>query len=109
MTPRRDRLIHSRTPIRGLQIEGAAAGTVRVGHGAYRIGREADADIALSDADHHASRFHAVVYVAPEGVWLENRSQNGTWLNGEPVVGAQVRTGDVIRCGSTELKVQLQM
>src|SRR4029079_8568817 len=50
------------------------------------------------------SRRHAIVFTAPESVRiLDDRSANGTRVNGECVTGAELEDGDVILVGEVVL------
>jgi FHA domain len=62
------------------------------------IGRGLIADVRLEDS--HVSRRHAIVAVRGEGARvLDDRSSNGTYLNGRPVTVAPLTDGDVLRFG----------
>jgi hypothetical protein len=62
------------------------------------IGRGLTADVRLEDA--HVSRRHAIVSVRGDGIRvLDDRSSNGTFLNGRPVTVAALSDGDVLRFG----------
>jgi hypothetical protein len=66
------------------------------------IGRGLTADVRLEDA--HVSRRHAIVAVRGDGDGdsirlLDDRSSNGTFVNGRPVTVAQLTDGDVLRFG----------
>jgi hypothetical protein len=62
------------------------------------IGRGLAADVRLEDA--HVSRRHAIVALRDDGVrLLDDRSSNGTFVNGRPVTVAQLSDGDVLRFG----------
>jgi len=70
------------------------------------IGRDAGSGIHLDDE--YASARHARVDPRPDGVWIEDLgSTNGTYVNGERVIGArEVAPGDVVRIGETELRLE---
>lgn len=56
------------------------------------------------------SHEHATIYTESSGFYLEDHSQNGTTLNGEPItprVKTQLSTGDIIRIGSERLTVRI--
>jgi pSer/pThr/pTyr-binding forkhead associated (FHA) protein len=62
------------------------------------IGRGGDAQVRLEE--HHVSRDHAIL--VRHGHYfrlLDNRSANGTFLNGRRIVATNVSDGDVIRVG----------
>ena len=67
-----------------------------------RIGRGVSADVHL---DHPTvSRRHALIVRRDETlVLLDDRSMNGTWLNGERVSEAVLSDGDRIQLGAVEL------
>jgi pSer/pThr/pTyr-binding forkhead associated (FHA) protein len=67
-----------------------------------RIGRGVSADVLL---DHPTvSRRHALVVRREETlVLLDDRSMNGTWLNGERISEAVLSDGDRIQLGAVEL------
>ena len=62
------------------------------------VGRGLIADIRLEDP--HVSRRHAIVALRGEGVRvLDDRSANGTFVNGRAITVAHLVDGDVIRFG----------
>ena len=62
------------------------------------LGRGLLADIRLEDP--HVSRRHAIVALRGEGVRiLDDRSANGTWVNGRKVDVVHLADGDVVRVG----------
>lgn len=66
--------------------------------GATTIGRALGAQIRLDNG--HVSRRHATLSQAGgRAQLLDNRSLNGTWVNGERVVVAVLRSGDLIEIG----------
>ena len=67
------------------------------------LGRSRFCDIRLQEDT--VSRLHAAFLLAGDGVVLEDLgSSNGTFVNGEPVVGARpVVAGDVVRFGATRV------
>ena len=61
--------------------------------GSIKIGRATDNDIVIPDV--LASRHHATLITGPSGTQiLDNRSINGTFVNGSRVDSAQLRSGD---------------
>lgn len=75
--------------------------------GGLTLGRSGSADIQLDD--NYASGIHARIF-ARRGGWIveDMGSTNGTLLNGEDLEGqAEVRDGDLISIGDTELRVEL--
>ena len=70
--------------------------------GTTHVGRSWAADIVLEDQT--VSRRHAIVFVTDESVRiLDDRSANGTFVNGRPVTDAELADGDVVRVGRAVL------
>lgn len=70
------------------------------------VGRDADSGIPLGD-DEFASARHARIEPRSDGVWVEDLgSTNGTFVNGERVTAERLQTGDVVRVGQTELRLE---
>ncbi len=68
-----------------------------------RIGRGVSADVRLDDPT--VSRRHALVVRREQTlVLLDDRSMNGTWVNGERVREAVLADGDVIELGTVRLR-----
>ncbi len=62
------------------------------------VGRGLIADVRLEDS--HVSRRHAIVALRDDGVRvLDDRSSNGTFVNGRRVTTARLSDGDVLRFG----------
>ena len=71
------------------------------------IGRSADCDVAISDSA--ASRHHVEVQATDEGfVWKDLGSTNGTLINGRQVQSGELKDGDRLRIGETELVFELE-
>lgn len=71
--------------------------------GEVSIGRDEGSDIQLSDPS--ASKQHALVYmVEGQPVVKDLSSLNGTFVNGERVGKAELRSGDAIRVGNTTIR-----
>jgi pSer/pThr/pTyr-binding forkhead associated (FHA) protein len=70
------------------------------------IGRDATCEVSLADSS--VSRRHAQVVRQASGLYIQDLdSQNGTWLNGEPLSApAPLRPGDVLRVGEVELRCE---
>jgi FHA domain len=67
------------------------------------IGRGLVADVRLEDSN--VSRRHAIVAVRGDGVRvLDDRSSNGTFVNGRSVTVAYLADGDVLRFGRVVLR-----
>ena len=73
-----------------------------------KIGRDPGNDIVITD-DPLVSRKHALIEILGGKVYLEDKeSKNGTYVNKNPLQPGQrveVRKGDMIQVGKTELKV----
>lgn len=70
--------------------------------GALKIGRATDNDIVIPDV--LASRHHATLIPTPGGMEIaDNRSINGTFVNGDRVSTALLNEGDVITIGNIDL------
>ncbi|MUM08360.1 ABC transporter ATP-binding protein [Mycobacterium sp. CBMA 213] len=70
--------------------------------GAIKIGRATDNDIVIPDV--LASRHHATLVPSAGGAQIiDNRSINGTFVNGHRVEEAMMRDGDVVTIGNVDL------
>ena len=70
--------------------------------GAIKIGRADDNDIVIPEV--LASRHHATLIPSPGGTEIrDNRSINGTFVNGTRVESAILRDGDVVTIGNIDL------
>ncbi|MBU3750107.1 MAG: ATP-binding cassette domain-containing protein [Mycobacterium sp.] len=70
--------------------------------GSLRIGRAADNDVVIPDV--LASRHHATLIPTPGGPEIvDNRSINGTFVNGTRVDTALLTEGDVVTIGNNDL------
>jgi pSer/pThr/pTyr-binding forkhead associated (FHA) protein len=75
---------------------------LRLAAGATHIGRAWGAELRLEDKA--VSRRHAIVFTTAESVRiLDDRSANGTRVNGRCVTGAELSDGDVILVGEVVL------
>jgi ABC transport system ATP-binding/permease protein len=73
--------------------------------GAITIGRANDNDIVIPEV--LASRHHATLIPTPNGTEIhDNRSINGTFVNGARVDSALLRDGDVVTIGNIDLVFQ---
>jgi type II secretory ATPase GspE/PulE/Tfp pilus assembly ATPase PilB-like protein len=90
-----------------LQVkDGAGERRVDLDCGPLTIGRNFTNLLVLEEP--RASRFHAVIEKVDDIYQLRDLdSRNGTLLNGEPVKAADLRMGDVINIGASELVVFL--
>ncbi len=70
--------------------------------GALKVGRATDNDIVIPDV--LASRHHATLIPTPGGTEIaDNRSINGTFVNGDRVTTALLNEGDVVTIGNVDL------
>lgn len=70
--------------------------------GAIKIGRANDNDIVIPEV--LASRHHATLIPTPQGTEIhDNRSINGTFVNGSRVEAAVLHDGDVVTIGNIDL------
>lgn len=87
-------------PARYLVADGGDA--FALGHHVTHIGRGIGADVRLDD--HTVSARHAIVVARAAGVRiLDDRSTNGTIVNGRRVDEAELRDGDVVVLGRVVL------
>lgn len=91
-------------PGRYLEVQSPNETTlVRLEREATRIGRGLGADLRLEE--NSVSRRHAVLVSDASGARiLDDRSSNGTFLNGERIEQAQLKSGDVISVGRITLR-----
>jgi hypothetical protein len=72
----------------------------------YLIGRQPENNIKLTDLG--VSGFHARIFRGGDGYMIEDlKSRNGVWVNGTRVFHAQLKSGDVLRLGSTDVKYEV--
>jgi ABC transport system ATP-binding/permease protein len=70
--------------------------------GSIKIGRNTDNDIVINDV--LASRHHATLVTTPAGTEIrDNRSINGTFVNGSRVESALLHDGDTVTIGNVDL------
>ncbi|MGZ8802147.1 MAG: ATP-binding cassette domain-containing protein, partial [Mycobacterium sp.] len=70
--------------------------------GGIKIGRASDNDIVIPDV--LASRHHATLIPSPSGTEIrDNRSINGTFVNGARVDSAMLTDGDTVTIGNVDL------
>jgi pSer/pThr/pTyr-binding forkhead associated (FHA) protein len=70
--------------------------------GTTRVGRSFAADVVLDDQS--VSRRHAIIYQRAAGTRiLDDRSANGTFVNGRRTTEAELRDGDVVVLGRVVL------
>jgi pSer/pThr/pTyr-binding forkhead associated (FHA) protein len=89
-------------PGRYLVVEdGAEHRLLRLVDGATHIGRAWTAELRLEDEA--VSRRHAIIFSDSAVRVLDDRSANGTRVNGVPVLAADLHDGDVITVGRVAL------
>ena len=71
--------------------------------GSVTIGRASDNDIVIPDV--LASRHHATLVLTPLGTEIQDRSINGTFVNGTRVGSAILSEGDIVTIGNVDLVV----
>jgi len=77
-------------------------------HATFIVGRSTQAHFSLPDKDPHVSRLHLLIEVNPPLCRLRNMSTvNGTVVNGARVDHADLKEGDSITIGVTELTVHM--
>jgi pSer/pThr/pTyr-binding forkhead associated (FHA) protein len=102
----RSRLIPLRLASRGRYIafqDGEETLVLPLEANITHIGRSALAEVRLEDK--RISRDHAII--VRHGSYarlLDNRSANGTFLNGRRVIATNLQSGDVIRLGSVAIQ-----
>lgn len=85
-----------------LNILRPSRGTTEVVSGSIKIGRATDNDIVIPDV--LASRHHATLVPGPGGTTIrDNKSINGTFVNGQRVDAATLSPGDVVTIGNVDL------
>jgi pSer/pThr/pTyr-binding forkhead associated (FHA) protein len=91
-------------PGRYIEVQGAdRALTIPLEGEAMRIGRGLAANLRLDETS--VSRSHAILVPRADGARiLDDRSSNGTFVNGRRVQQAELANGDVIRVGRVLLR-----
>ena len=78
-------------------------------HDTFLVGRSQHAHFQLPAKDKYFSRIHFMMEVNPPQCRLiDMGSHNGTYVNGAPVLAADLKDGDEIRAGHTILRVCVQ-
>jgi len=76
---------------------------IPLSHGVTHVGRGLSADLRLDEAS--VSRRHAIFHESRSGVRvLDDRSSNGTFVNGRRVLQADLENGDVLVLGRVVLR-----
>lgn len=91
-------------PGRYVEVQGVdRALTIPLGSGPLRVGRGLGAELRLDD--NSVSRRHAIIVPRGTGARvLDDRSSNGTLVNGRRIQQAELRNGDVILIGRVLLR-----
>jgi len=78
------------------------------GHDMFLVGRSRRAHFQLPAKDEYFSRLHFMVEANPPRCRLTDMgSKNGTCVNGRKVASADLQDGDVIKAGTTVLRVSV--
>jgi FOG: FHA domain len=91
-------------PGRYLEVQGPKETLlIPLGAGILHIGRGLSADLRLDE--NSVSRRHAMLVHRPSGArLLDDRSSNGTFVNGRRIVQADLHDGDVLLLGRVVLR-----
>ncbi|HWF31945.1 MAG TPA: FHA domain-containing protein [Solirubrobacteraceae bacterium] len=91
-------------PGRFLEVQGPGESLlIPLGTGVMHIGRGLSADLHLDEKS--VSRRHAMLVHRPSGPrLLDDRSSNGTFVNGRRIVQADLHNGDVLVLGRVVLR-----
>ncbi|MDM8549502.1 FHA domain-containing serine/threonine-protein kinase [Desulfobacterales bacterium HSG2] len=74
----------------------------------FLVGRGTEAHFRLSKEDRYVSRKHFMLEVAPPKCYIRDfGSSNGTKVNRKKVSRTELKAGDIIKVGMTEIKVDL--
>jgi pSer/pThr/pTyr-binding forkhead associated (FHA) protein len=90
---------------RYIEVQGPGGQTLLVSldHGVTHIGRGLHADLRLDE--NSVSRRHAILVNRQAGVrLLDDRSSNGTYVNGRRITQTELRSGDVLVLGRVVLR-----
>ena len=92
------------TPGRYIEVQGAEQTLlIPLGNGVTHVGRGLSADLHLDEAS--VSRRHAILHHRRSGVRvLDDRSSNGTFVNGRRVLQMDLHNGDVLVLGRVVLR-----
>jgi eukaryotic-like serine/threonine-protein kinase len=78
-------------------------------HDTFLVGRSRHAHFQLLSKDKYFSRIHFMMEVnPPECRLIDMGSHNGTYVNGERVLAADLKDGDQIRAGHTILRMHVE-
>lgn len=101
---RRAAPVQPTSPGRYLEVQGPAETLlIRLSPGVTHIGRGLAADLHLDE--NSVSRRHAILHNRRSGMRvLDDRSSNGTFINGRRVLQADLHNGDILALGRVELR-----
>lgn len=87
-------------------IAGGEPGRVwRIAPGStVRVGSTSVAEVVLT-GDEHVGATHCALYWVGDECRVRDLGAGGTWLNGRGVQDELVRSGDVVQCGATQLRI----
>jgi Inner membrane component of T3SS, cytoplasmic domain len=87
-------------------LEGAGKGTTKpLTSSLMIVGRSKNADLQVDDP--LVSRRHLEIRVESDAVFVENKSAQGSMLNGKPLTGiVSLNPGDVIEVGTTKMRFE---
>lgn len=78
-------------------------------HDTFLVGRSRHAHFQLPEKDRYFSRIHFMIEVnPPECRLVDMGSHNGTYVNGQKILAADLNDGDRIRAGHTTLKLTVR-
>src|ERR1043166_706450 len=78
-------------------------------HDTFLVGRSKHAHFQLPAKDKYFSRIHFMMEVnPPECRLIDMGSHNGTYVNGEKALTADLKEGDQIRAGHTILRLRVE-
>ncbi len=91
--------------------DGSLAGfQLSLEEGAITLGRGSDCHVRFHSQDHGVSNLHATIYSTTEGFCInDQKSTNGTYLNGKPVQETQLSHGDLIQLGRSGPKIIVRL
>jgi pSer/pThr/pTyr-binding forkhead associated (FHA) protein len=89
-------------------VEGEGQGQIKPFTSALMIvGRAQEAEIHLDDPSNKVSKLHLQVRVEADVVFVENKSQFGTMLNGKMLNGTvSLEAGDILKVGDIKLRYE---
>lgn len=102
----RELTIAPRLALRGPYLafeDGDETRLLRISHAITHVGRGGEADIRLDE--HRVSRDHAILVRHGRHVrLLDNRSANGTYVNGRRIVATNISDGDLLEIGPVRMR-----